>query len=303
MPAALALGLSSSANLPDVPSTAHLAAAMIASLHSLGDLARRSLRHRIARILTLAALPQPTPLLGLYLLRRAFQLPIRSADAAFVSASPELQFLAALAVAHKWVEDAAYTNRTWSELAADGWMEDGLSSTESLLRLNAAERGLLARLTWEIRVDPLEFANWTDRLGRWASSEVSSPLATTINASLVSHNGYPDAVAFNTCIQPMSVSPANTAFVGMSQLSLLPSFLACELIQPATLPSNAAAPPVFLLHPAMISSCANATMQPVIPRPWSPAWATFDPSFLSPPHYGYCSGLAYPNLTWAVPGA
>jgi hypothetical protein len=262
---------------------AHLASTVLASLHHLADVPRRALRRRLHRLLSAAALHPNCTMLGLYYLRRASQMPLiaDTIDVPYAAALPEEQFLAAVVLAQKWSEDAAYTCRTWAELVVDT-LQPGDAVSDVLARLNAIERALLARLSWELRVDQVEFANWCDRLGRWASN--SSTLANSSSSSSSS------GVSTKTSIGP-SVPPQPQAVI--APLSMVaPSQI--FLVGPAPM----LAPP----PPAPLPQSSAHQMPSMMPRPWSPAYGTYTAL-----HSATCS-FPQPFLSstygfWAVPGA
>jgi len=124
----------------------------------MADEPRRQLRRRTRALLDLAALSETVVMLALYYLRRASQLTPSADEDADVFCSADQQVLAALVCAQKYHEDAAYTNRTWSELS-------GVEITQ----ISRLERNLLVRLRHELCVDPQEFSRWSGEVRRWAS--------------------------------------------------------------------------------------------------------------------------------------
>lgn len=155
---------------------AHLCSTVVASLRKMADEPRRQLRRRTRALLDLAALSETVVMLALYYLRRASQLtpsPDEEADVFCVAA--DQQVLAALVCAQKYHEDAAYTNRTWSDL-----------SGVEISQINRLERNLLIRLRHELCVDPQEFSRWSGEVRRWAS------LNTIPTSGLVENNNNVD---------------------------------------------------------------------------------------------------------------
>lgn len=117
---------------------AHLCSTVVASLRKLSDEPRRLLRRNTRHLLDKAQLDPTIVLLALYYLRRASQLsPSHSDD----PVSADHQILAALICAHKFHEDSAYTNRTWSEV-----------SNVPLATINILERSFLNRLRHHLAV-------------------------------------------------------------------------------------------------------------------------------------------------------
>ncbi|KAK9765711.1 hypothetical protein K7432_005733 [Basidiobolus ranarum] len=119
-------------------------------------------------------------LLALKYLQKFGKLTINNNISEFSEAK---QFVVALILAHKMLEDCTYTNETWSQIT-------GISREE----LNALERSFLTTLQYDVHVSQEEFSQWLlyieqymrhrEPISRSTKSPQKSPASITATLSM-----------------------------------------------------------------------------------------------------------------------